>query len=487
MATNVFGVLVVLFGIVAQFVHHKYAIYGMVALTLFGAAAAVTLPAMGGASILVANVFMVFFALRILRITGFAPAVSGLLYPSTGFWLLLLIIYGLVATVFFPRLMAGMTETMVVQRLPGGLSRISLNPLGFSGTHVTQTVYALGSVMCFAASFAFFRMRGAYHYFLGAFFLLCWLNLSFAVLDLVTFATGTADLLDFIHTANYSLMTGVEMGGLKRISGTFPESSAFASFTLILFAIAASLYLDNVRPLLSGFFALAFLVLLALSTSGTAYVGLVIVLALLMLQSIAPVMHGGRMRKPLLIYAGSLSVVAIILLVAVLSPEFVDAIATFFDESLFGKLSSDSGRERGHWNEVAWSNFVDSFGLGVGIGGARASSYIFVLLSNVGLPGAMCFALFILSTLFRRTVPQASSQDRSTIRAIRCGMTASLIGAVLVATVFDLGMLFYVLAGGAAVAVFPSIRRAPVSSKSPRTAQTHRNLHGARRLVDYRD
>ncbi|ATU92715.1 O-antigen ligase family protein [Phyllobacterium zundukense] len=485
MATNVFGVLVVLFGVLIQFMHHKYAIYGMLALTLFGAAAAVTLPAMGGASILVANVFMVFFALRVLRITGLAPAISSLLYPSTGFWLFLLIMYGLIATLFFPRLMAGMTETMVVQRLPGGLSRISLNPLGFSSTHITQTVYALGSVMCFAASFAFFRMRGAYHYFLSGFFLLCGLNVIFALLDLVTFATGTADLLDFIHTANYSLMTGVEMGGLKRISGTFPESSAFASFTLILFAMAASLYLDNVRPVMSGFFAFAFLVLLALSTSGTAYVGLVIVLALLILQSIAPVLYGGRMRKPLLIYAGSLSVLAILLLVAVLSPEFVDAVATFFDESLFGKLSSDSGRERGHWNEVAWSNFIDSFGLGVGIGGARASSYVFVLLSNVGLPGAMCFALFVLSTLFRRNVVQASSENRHIVRAIRCGMTASLVAALLVATVFDMGMLFYVLAGAAAVAVFPSTRRAKVqaTSKSGRTGAAQEPLRHARRLI----
>ncbi len=76
MATNVFGVLVILFGFVIQFMHHKYAIYGMLALTLFGAAAAVTLPAMGGASILVANVFMVFFALRILAHNGISAGVQ---------------------------------------------------------------------------------------------------------------------------------------------------------------------------------------------------------------------------------------------------------------------------------------------------------------------------------------------------------------------------------------------------------------------------
>ncbi|MEP7456472.1 hypothetical protein [Phyllobacterium sp. SB3] len=457
MATNVFGVCVILFGILVQFMHRRYALYGMVILTLFGAAAAVTLPAMGGASILVANAFMVFFALRILRVTGLTPAVSSLLYPSTGFWLLLLIIYGLVATAFFPRLMAGITETMVVQRLPAGLSRIALNPLSFSSTHITQTVYALGGIACFAASFAYFRTRDAYQHFLSAFFILCGLNVLFALADLITFATGPIDFLDFIHTANYSLMTNVEMGGLKRISGTFPESSSFASFTLILFAISASLYLDHVRPFTSGTFALAFLILLALSTSGTAYVGLIFVLLMLTVQSILPVLHGEKMRKPLLLYAGGLSLIAVILLAAVLSPTLVDAIASFLDESLLGKLDSDSGRERGHWNEVAWSNFIDSYGLGVGIGGARASSYLFVLLSNVGLPGLLCFAAFTLSTLFRRSVLRNGTVERHIVRAIGSGLGASLIAAFLVSTVYDLGMLFYVLAGGAAVAVFPVV------------------------------
>jgi hypothetical protein len=459
METNAFGICVILFGILVQFMHRRYALYGMVILTLFGAAATVTLPAMGGASILVANAFMVFFALRILRVEGLTPVISSLLHPSNGFWLLLLIIYGLVATIFFPRLMAGITETMVVQRLPAGLSRIALNPLSFSSTHITQTAYALGGIACFAASFAYFRTRGAYHHFLTAFFILCSLNVLFALADLITFATGPIDFLDFIHTANYSLMTNVEMGGLKRISGTFPESSSFASFTLILFAISASLYLDHVRPFLSGAFASTFLILLALSTSGTAYVGLIFVLAMLTTQSMLPMLHGGKMRKPLLLYAGGLTAIAVVLLVAVLSPALVEAIGSFLDESLLGKLDSASGRERGHWNEVAWSNFIDSYGLGVGIGGARASSYLFVLLSNVGLPGLLCFAIFVLSTLFRRSIFRKGTVERHIVGAIRSGLGASLIAAFLVSTVYDLGMLFYVLSGAAAVAVFPVVRR----------------------------
>ncbi|MCX8279963.1 O-antigen ligase family protein [Phyllobacterium sp. 0TCS1.6C] len=458
MATNVFGVCVLLFGILVQFMHRKYALYGMLALTLFGAAAALTLPALGGASILVANAFLVFFAWRTLRITGLSPFLSSLLAPSSGFWLLLLITYGIISTIFFPRLFAGVTETMMVQRLPGGLSRIVLNPLTFSSTHLTQTVYALGGVVCFAASFAYFRLKQAFHHFLGAFFFLCGLNVLFAILDLATFATGTGELLEFIHTANYSLMTAVEMGGLKRISGTFPESSSFATFTLILFAISASLYLDNVRPLRSGFYALASLVLLLLSTSGTAYVGLMATMALLMVQSFAPVFNGGRMRKQLFIYMGGMCAIALLLLIAVLSPTIIDAVAAFFDESLFGKLDSASGRERGYWNEVAWTNFVESFGLGVGVGGARASSYVFVLLSNVGVPGALCFVFFVASTLFRRSLRPSGGQIRHIVRAIRCGIAANLVGAALVGTVFDLGMLFYVLAGAAAAAAYPAAK-----------------------------
>lgn len=465
MATNHFGLLIIAVGFAVQFVHHRFVIYLTVSLTLFGAAAAVVLPSLGGASILIPTAFMFFFCLRLFRLTGLPPAVGSLLYPSPGFWLMLLTVYGLFATAFYPRLMAGATETLIMQRLPGGLSRIALTPLTFTNGHITQTVYALGDLVCFAFSFAIFRTAGAYRHLLTGIFLLCSLNIAFAALDLVTYAAGTTELLDFVRTANYSLLTSVEMGGLKRITGTFPEASAFANFTLILFATMASLYLDDVKPHLTGVLALSLLLLLGISTSGTAYVGVTMVLLLLFAVSIAPLLAGRPIRKLAVTLIAGLSFITVVSAVAVTVPWFTEAVALFLDEAVFGKLSSNSGRERGYWNEVAWNNFVDSGALGVGIGGARASNYAFVLLSNVGLPGMILFLLFLGCIFMNRVSKRLNSDEVRIIRAIRCGMAANLIASILIGTVYDLGVLFYLLAGAAGAAALPEIRRTRIAAQ----------------------
>jgi hypothetical protein len=465
MTTNLFGLIILAAGLVIQLLHHRHAVHLMVSLTLFGSAAALVLPSLGGASILVPTVFTLFFCWRVCRVTGLSPVLGALLHPSAGFWLMLLTAYGVFATLFYPKLMAGITDTMLVQRLPGGVSRIALSPLTFTNSHITQTAYALGGLACFAFAFAVFRSPRAYQHLLTGIFLVCGLNITFAVLDLVTYSTGTGELLDFVHTANYSLMTNVEMSGLKRIAGTFSEASAFASFTLILFAIVASLHLDGVRPKLSGGFALALLFLLILSTSATAYLGLVAVFLVLFAQSLAPIFSGGAMRKLGLTLVAGLAFVTFIAVIAATAPWFTEAAAQFFDETLLDKFASHSGRERGYWNEVAWDNFVDSAGLGVGIGGARASSYIFVLLSNVGVPGTILFVLFVGYLLFKKPHERFSTDGIKLVRAIRCGIIANLVAAILVSTVYDLGILFYLLAGAAGAAAFPASRYASESSE----------------------
>ena len=72
------------------------------------------------------------------------------------------------------------------------------------------------------------------------------------------------------------------------------------------------------------------------------------------------------------------------------------------DSTVGGKVHSRSGIERATWNWQAWSNFVDTYDLGVGLGSARASSFPLVVLSNRGLPGGLMFSAFLWRLVRRR-------------------------------------------------------------------------------------
>ena len=75
-------------------------------------------------------------------------------------------------------------------------------------------------------------------------------NILFAGLDYLTYFTGTGDYLSFMRNATYRIFDTAEVIGLKRLIGSFPEASAFASTTLTLFAFSLTLWLNRYRPAL---------------------------------------------------------------------------------------------------------------------------------------------------------------------------------------------------------------------------------------------
>jgi hypothetical protein len=64
---------------------------------------------------------------------------------------------------------------------------------------------------------------------------------------------------------------------------------------------------------------------------------------------------------------------------------------------ILNKTASSSGVGRNVANELAMQTLVESAGLGVGVGSARASSFIATLLATTGLPGTLAFMGFAIS------------------------------------------------------------------------------------------
>lgn len=453
MGIELMGLITILVGCVILAAPATWAFTIMVVSTVFGAAAALGLPALGGPTVLVPSLFLVFFAIRMFMAAGEGPLLASMQPGRAGFWLLLLTTFGLLSAIYFPRLLEGVTDTMTVERVSSTRSTIALTPLRFSSNNITQTVYALGGLVCFAAVFAYFRHVGKPEHLIKAILLLAAVDIGFAVVDVVTYFTGTEYLLGFVRTANYALLTASEKGGLKRISGTFPEASAFSEYTLVLFAVVASLWLDRIRSRDTGILTGLLLLALLLSTSATALLGLGVVVPYLWTRALLGTMKGSTGEgRPVFIAACVALIPLAVLTTFVVFPSLVDQLGGFLDEMLFSKAESQSGRERFMWNAMAYEAFLNTYGLGAGLGSARASSYVLVLLSNLGIAGTTLFALFVVSILIGPSRRISGEEDvaGATVRAARTGLIGLLTAACVSGTVYDLGLMFYILAGSVA-------------------------------------
>lgn len=423
---------------------------------LFGASAAIELPALGGAPITPAILLMPFVLWRALREEGPDAVARPLAGPQPGFWLLLLVTWGVLSAYFAPRWFAG--DTLLYGTDRGSMTGVRLLPLQPLSTNLTQSAYALAALAIYASIGALLRPAGRLRAFGDAVLLLATLNVAAALINLAELHLPIPSLLEFVRNAGYAILVGGEVGGLQRVSGTFAEASAFAAFTLPLFAFTATLWRAGVRPRASGVLALATLGLLLLSTSSTAYATLAAYIGLVALGAAWQTL---TRYEPLRFGLGAWLLWALAIgacLTMLLRPETADRLGEFFGVTLVRKLDSLSGIERSSWNLQAWTNFLDVHGIGVGLGSARASSFVLVLLSNVGLLGTALFAAFLVGVLrapARADTSDDEDGDAAVRRAAAHAVGAAFIAATVSGVVFDLGLAFYAFAAAAAASRLP--------------------------------
>lgn len=456
--TLVFGGL----GAFALTHHYRFSIYVFLIATLFGTAAALQLP--GGQAVLVAHFFLAFFCLRTLMRFGLTPFLDALVPPRAGFFVLMLVLYGMVSVFLILPFFQGKVTVFALQQV-NDIVMYTLQPLYRGGSNFNQLFYMVANLVTFCTAFVLFRSPGAYRHAGNALILLAALNVMMALLDLVTWRTGTSDLLLFMKNGNFTYMDDNEIGGLKRISGSFSEASAFAGFTLRLLAVTLTLWLSGLYQRWSGYLSAALFVLLVLSTSTTAYIGLAVALSVTFLPAAGRALSERRSIPHL----GKLSLIALLALtllalIAVVSPRAFDPLLDMLDTLLFSKLSSDSGHERGSWNAQAYQLFLDTWGLGAGVGSTRSSSSLMALLSNVGIPGTLLYTAFAATALMARYAPDLTAEERNIVRACRNGLVTSMFAQLFTAGTIDMGIINAMLFGVSASAAAPRLllpRRVP--------------------------
>jgi hypothetical protein len=428
-------------------------IYFQVGLCLFGATSALALPALGGATITPASLFLPFFVIRSYLGAGWSWMSRAT--PRAVIWLGLLVLWAVVSAVFLPRAFAGTTQILTVDRTTSELKVMLFDLRPVSG-NITQTAYLVGNFFVFLAARSMLIDARRMRWFANAVLGLAVFNIAAAILNLAEFWLRLPSVLAYVRNANYAVFEAYEEAGLVRIQGTFGETSAFSAFTLPLFAFATQCWLSGPRSRYSGCVAVILLALLLSSTSGTAYTGLALYLLCLCVALMRRAFVGDLPRPTALLGVFAVFATCVCVVVA-FAPNVVHRISEFFEFTVVNKLTSDSGLERSSWNRQAWQNFLDTYAIGVGLGSARASSFLLVLLSNLGVIGGLIFIGFASEILRGRQSPAADIGNASRHAAL-----AALIVAGIADTVFDLGILFYLFAAAASASAhepLPAVAR----------------------------
>ena len=419
-----------------------FSMYALAIASLFQAAAAISL---AGAQATPGHALLAFVVPAVLlrRREGTA-AIRGLAFPNDGFFLACIVCYGVASAFFMPRLLGGATMVNPI----GGAAVIesggALMPLAPVSGNVTQSVYSVSDLVCFVTALAACRGRDGHAALARAMLAYAAVDVAFALLDIATFATGTGWLLDPIRNAQYTFHLEEETGGLKRIAGTFSEASSFAGATLGAFGFTATLWLRQRWTAATGTLAAATMALLVASTSSTALAGLCVTTCILYAVAIhTATTRGTRTALAATLAAPPVAVAAAA--AAALSPSASAAILDFLNALVFDKATSDSGMARSAMNHAAYANFLDTAGVGTGLGSNRASSWALAVLSNLGVAGAALFAAFLGRVLaWPRAAAGSFAGDVSA--AARVGVAGTLAASVVSGTIVEMGLAFYVLA-----------------------------------------
>ncbi len=447
MSIQLIGILTILAGTLCFWRGQNAVITAVIVASVFGAAAALYI---GQNDIGPAQLLLAFGAVSLLlNPDRLGDAFRQLQFPRAGFWLICLVGYGVASSFLLPRLFTGVTD-IIPLGTPTEQYLSAVVPLAPVSSNFTQSVYMLGNLTLFVMVAAAGSSRDGFRAMTFAVIAYGLLNTFFAVADLVSFNTGTQDVLGFIRNARYTLHHEEQIFGLKRIVGAFTEASSFSRSTIGVLAFTGTLWLcGRYRPV-TGAIAFASVLLVALSTSSSGLVVLPVILGLLFVTGVSVANQRPENGGAAALLVVSIPIFLGVLVVALaLNNTIVTAAREYVDIVVTNKMSSDSGVTRGSWNEIGLQNFLDTWGIGVGLGTNRVSSFAIALISNLGVAGVCLYLLFAHAALFQPderpgTFPYAV---KLAARNAAIGLT---VADLLVGPTIDQGLLFYALAGLAA-------------------------------------
>jgi hypothetical protein len=246
---------------------------------------------------------------------------------------------------------------------------------------------------------------------------------------------------DLIINSNLGVGQHYSQGayGFVRMSSTFLEPSFLALHFLALFALFSIQPGKRLLPAL-------LLMCLVISTSATAAAGLILFGAIWTLIELPRL--NIRTISLLMIVGG--------LLLGSLLAVYMASGKLLGIDAITAKLASHSGSYRTLADRVTIKTFLDSWGLGVGVGSTRSSSFLVTFAASDGVPGLICLGSF-LYIVISRSLRSVSAESRSWGFALIAFLLAWIIG------VPDMAIpMVWLLSALACATADPPRRSAPV-------------------------
>jgi hypothetical protein len=305
--------------------------------------------------------------------------------------------YCVVSGVLFPRVFAG--QTMVVPQF--GLAAT----LGPEHASYVQIVYLLLAVWLFwALRHAMLRkgMEFVVLAIMAQVVLIGGFGLVQALLGLVNVVVPVGWI---VNNAGYALLTQTQIAGFSRVTSIFVEASFYAVWATGALAFCYALYVNRILPRLNLALAAMIALTMVLSTSTTAYVGLLVVGALGLGYALFDTDQRRQQRSVVMVFAGGVLALILAVLVFTAQDGFLLALRNMIEEMTIRKSETGSGIERARWAQSALQNAADTYYLGAGYGAVRSSGLIFQLIGTVGAPGLILFVVAmggLVAQAFRR-------------------------------------------------------------------------------------
>ncbi|RRN62199.1 hypothetical protein [Caulobacter sp. 602-1] len=304
--------------------------------------------------------------------------------------------------------------------------------------HINQMVYSVAAPLLVCAVFcnlAMARERGEdvekialdffVFYAVSAITIILW--------ERVHQITGIWYWSDMFHST-YSMTAWMQsVNGIARLSGSYPEPSSLA-YHLGPLAVMF-VWLSYYKSYYYGLLAILAAVIMFISTSTTAYIGIGLVglsAGLLFLrwclEGLGSVKEGASERA--LFSLGAATCIFLILgVVAMQNAAFVEQML----QSLLTKHESSSYQARSYADALGVSAFLDTNGLGVGLGGHLTNSGALLIMSNLGIAGIVLVGSLVIIAAMRVFVDHSASRrlglsgkNVSTSR-LRIPVTAALL------------------------------------------------------------
>lgn len=375
--------------------------------------------------------------------------------------LLLLLAYCLVSGVLFPRLFAGQAAVPAQDFTRDGYAILGPHLVSFA-----QLGYFLVATYLYVAMRQSILRVGVGGLLVGILLqTLAFGGMGFlqAILGLV----GVEFPVDWLVTNNiYGLLTTLEERGFVRVTAGFVEASAWGTWAAGALGFCYALFINRLyswtTAILGGCCAVAML----LSTSGSAYAGLVFMAVIaLVLMTLDPSSQR-RLRTLLIMVIGGLAFAFVA--AAILSAEpgqgFLGDLRYMLEETTLRKQYSSSAIERGQWADAGMKAGFDTYLLGAGYGTVRASGIIPTLFGAIGLPGLILLAFFLfgcLRSLFKHPKTKADAVQFGAAFALAAGFGPLLASG----TGLELASMIWIYAAIARTDWVAA--RAPVMARSP--------------------